>query len=166
MRLGVGNSQSYSFDIDEQFFSGIDSSEIKSGKLKSLLTLMQQDSSYIMQFSVEGFVSVICDRCLDLCKVPVQVESEIVANIGEETVFDTGSDNITVAGTDNELNISILLYELIVTSLPFKRVHNTEMGADQLCNPEMIKILNKYLVENENPTDPRWDKLKELNLKK
>jgi len=166
IRLGVENSQTYCFDINERFFSLFEEPVIKAGELQARLILTQEATSYLMQFFIEGFVQVECDRCLELCKQPVQVDTEIIANIGQETVFDTNTDNISIASTDSELDVSGLLYELIILSLPYQRIHNSEYGENQVCRPDMIEILNRYIIEEEKHIDPRWEKLQEINLKK
>lgn len=162
LRIASDTPQEFRYEIAETFFEQYSNGEIKGGNLTASVSLQKKNSAYLLHISIVGYVLVTCDRCLDLCKQAVDISEEITANVSEETLFDPGTTNICVSGQDTELNISDLLHELMVVSLPVKRIHLPKVFGED-CNPEMINILNKYItVDEETSTDSRWDKLKEL----
>ena len=63
------------------------------------------------------------------------------------------------------MNIAQYIYELIVLSVPTKRVHpnvlNGTMKSEALERLEELRINEEKTVE-ETSADPRWDKLKDL----
>ena len=73
-----------------------------------------------VECSIEGSVTVPCDRCLEALKLPV------------ETGF---SEVYTPEG--DELDLSQDVYDYVCTSLPLQRVH--EEGQ---CNQETVKYLS------------------------
>ena len=62
-----------------------------------------------------------------------------------------------LSSKEHEIDLSPYIYEYILVSLPFSRVHE-EMDD---CNPDVIKRLNELSQEapDEEPTDERWDAL-------
>jgi len=162
LRINTGTTEVFGFDIDHTFFAGFEVSELKDGVLTARVSLTRNDDSYLIGIAIKGYAEVACDRCLDLCKQSIDISDEIVADIADETNFDTGDINISVASNDNYLDMSVLFHDLIITALPVKRVHDKKMGKDQVCNPEMIKLLKQYITDEPQTRDPRWDKLNEL----
>ena len=62
----------------------------------------------------------------------------------------------------NSFNEKQHIYEYIQLALPIKRVHTDDSEGNSTCDPEMLKKLNEFIVEEENNTDPRWDELRKL----
>jgi len=66
-----------------------------------------------------------------------------------------------------EFNVAQFIYELIVLSVPNKRIHPNVV--DGTMNSEALDILSGLQVKEEKTienTDPRWDKLKNLITEK
>ena len=65
-----------------------------------------------------------------------------------------------------EVNIQQYIYELIVLSIPLKRVHpgveDGTLESDVLDKLEELSINNNENKNDEDEIDPRWDKLKNL----
>ncbi|NLA24575.1 MAG: DUF177 domain-containing protein [Bacteroidales bacterium] len=162
LQLDHGKTTVSNFKLDNAFFESIDNDELHGGEIEAEVQLTKNSNSFLLEIYIEGLVLLTCDRCLDLCKVELIADDEIIAEYAEETNFDTGKDNITVLMGETELNIKSLFRDLILTSLPVKRVHNPELGIEQVCNSEMIEILNKHIKEESDYIDPRWEKLKDL----
>ena len=53
------------FDLDNQFFSALDGSEVKQGSLHVSVSIRKMTGFYELLFHTEGTVTVTCDRCLD-----------------------------------------------------------------------------------------------------
>ena len=66
-------------------------------------------------------------------------------------------DLIILRNDDYKINIADTLYELIMVSLPMKKVHQ---NSDD-CNSEVVEKINIEEQKNEE-TDPRWAALNKL----
>ena len=51
---------------------------------------------------------------------------------------------------------------MIVLAFPTKRQHQLNAINDEECNKEMVNLINKYSVKENNNIDPRWEALKKL----
>jgi DUF177 domain-containing protein len=85
--------------------------------------------------------------------------------VGGSDSEDEDDDIITIAANEHELDLSQYIYEYITLSLPIKRVHPEDEKGNSTCNKEVLKKLEKFLIEEENKnTDPRWNGLKNIKL--
>ena len=70
----------------------------------------------------------------------------------------------------HEIDISQFIYELIILSVPTKKVHpkvlDGTMNSEALDKLKELEITENKSSENEDNTDPRWDKLKSLITEK
>lgn len=173
----------YEFDIDKTFFEGIENSLIEDGNVRAHLSLEKKETMMIAEFSVEGTVNTVCDRCNDPIELPVQGNYRIIYKFGNEISDD---ENLIVLDPDAyELNVIAPIYELLCVSLPARILH--QPGE---CNEEMMALYNSYTInagqpdeddedwddeddsdpddndpedDDDKPIDPRWSALKNLN---
>jgi len=162
--LKEGNHQ-FDFELDDKFFDKFDNSEVKKGSLKGKVILTKQSTLMILEFAVKGTVELMCDRCLDQYNQKINNNSKLFVKFGleEEELSD---DVIVVSFEDHQINVAQFLYELVILGLPIKHVHPNKNGKS-ICDPEMIKKLGEYLVDEdseqiEEPVDERWNELKKL----
>jgi len=158
--LNIGIHQ-YNWEIDKRFFEEIENSGVYDADLKTELTFEKQERMFVLQFAIAGSVTVKCDRCLDGLKYPVNIEQKVYVKFGEEDMDET-EEIIIIPETDYQIDISRLIYEFIELSLPMQKVHGDDESGKSRCNAEMISKLNEH--SGKRKTDPRWDKLKNLNL--
>ncbi|MBI2258442.1 MAG: DUF177 domain-containing protein [Flavobacteriia bacterium] len=136
--LKVGKHE-FLFDINDSFFDDYEFSLIKKGQLKVKLFLEKKENMLVADFTMKGVVETICDCCNDVLSLPVKNTSKLIYTIGLE---DFSDDNITVLHPDDfEIDVKYPIYELISLSLPSKKKHTKGF-----CNPEMIEIMRKYMV--------------------
>ena len=164
--LKVGK-HSFNFEIDSTFFDEFEESEIKKGNLQVEVLLNKQSLMLELAISLEGNVEVICDRCLENFDLPISFNGSLYVKFGENKAED-GDDIIFLPIDESEINIAQYLYESICLSLPIQRYHGMN-GTKTKCNKEMIKKLKSYLsnsTKKEEPeeSDPRWNKLKDIEL--
>ena len=151
------------FDLDNQFFSALDGSEVKQGALHVSVSIRKMTGFYELLFHTEGTVTVTCDRCLDDMPQPIEAENRLVVKLG--AVYSEEDDVITVSEDEGILDTSWLIYEFIVLAIPIKHVH-----APGKCNPAMSQVLEELSADrssdeaSDQPIDPRWSEL--LKLKK
>jgi uncharacterized protein len=153
----------FDFEIGDEFFEDFEESEIKEGRLSSVVELVKRSSHLELSVKISGTVLVSCDRCLEMFDWPIESENRLLVKLGK-SISDDDPDIISLPSDEHELDIKQYLYEYIHLALPIKRVHPDDKNGKSTCNPEMLKKLRELLVdeENEQTTDPRWDELKKL----
>ena len=152
------------FDLDNRFFTALDNSELRQGTLHVSVSIRKATGFFELQFHTEGTVTVTCDRCLDDMDQPISTDNRLVVKLG--TVYSEEDDVITVPEDEGILDTSWLIYEFIMLAIPIKHVH-----APGKCNPAMSKVLEELSTDRSSdevsnqPIDPRWSKLAEIQIK-
>ena len=158
--LGITN---YEFVVEDWFFENYEYWEIKKGKIKVDLSLNKEERMYILHFKLDGYVTLICDRCADFYNQTIKGEDELIIKVGNKDYGDV--ENIVALQEHNQsYDISQNIYENIILLIPMQHIH----PSDSECNKEVIKLLNKFSPKPQNPkeTDPRWEDLKKLKFNK
>ena len=151
----------YDFGISREFFEQFEESEVKEGKLAVKVEADKRSSHIVLVITVEGTVSISCDRCLGIFQHPLSCENRLLVKFGK-THDDSDPDIITVPSDENELDLTQFLYEYILLALPIQRVHPDDENGNSACDPEMLNKLKEHVVNEEDRNDPRWDDLKKL----
>jgi Predicted metal-binding, possibly nucleic acid-binding protein len=158
--LSIGK-HSFQYEIKDDFFAGMDYSEVKEGDVKINLDVEKEETMMTLNFSFEGSVRVPCDRCGDDFDLPISGNEIFFIKFGAEPCEE--SENVVVIPADqHDFDLSNLIYEYIILSLPIQRVHD-----EGECNPEVLKLLQsqeEVVPEDKDETDPRWAALKGLKL--
>ena len=148
----------YEFEIRALFFDQFEYSEIEKSDVIVKLTLHRESAMIILEFSLQGTVAVMCDRCSDFFDIPIKGKYRLIVKFGEEKHEET-DEIIIIPYTDSALDITQYIYEYINLLLPKSRVH-----FEGQCNSEVIQKLDELAsdIKPGNTVDPRWDALKEL----
>jgi uncharacterized metal-binding protein YceD (DUF177 family) len=85
-----------------------------------------------LTIDIVGEVICECDRCLEDCPIDVDYSGELVVKFSDE-IDDYDGEVMWISPSEDILNLTQYIYESIVLSLPYRRVH--EEGE---CNPEML----------------------------
>ena len=141
--MGVGNKFSidymslssgihtFDFEVDDALFAEMESNEIKGGDCKVHACINCSDAKLDVNVVISGSVVVECDRCLEDCSIPVEFSGLLTVRFSD-LQHDYDGDVMWIAKGD-QLSLKQYIYESIVISLPYRRVH--EEGG---CNPEMV----------------------------
>ena len=152
------------YDLDNGFFESLDGSDLNSGSVHVSVSIRKATGFFELLYHTEGTVTVTCDRCLDDMDQPIETDSRFVVKLG--TVNSEEGDVIIVDEDEGIIDTSWLIYESIVLAIPIKHVH-----APGKCNPAMSQVLEELSADRSSdevsnqPVDPRWSKLAELNIK-
>ena len=95
----------FDFEIDDLFFDSLEYSDIKKGSLKAKVYLNKKSTFLELDFKIDGYVELICDRCLDEYKQPVSYEGKLYVKFSEKE-DELADDVICLLPTDHELDIS------------------------------------------------------------
>jgi uncharacterized protein len=152
----------FEFMVDDKFFKEFDLSEISEGKVKVELQMDKQSTMIVLDFAINGYVTCVCDRCLEEYPENISGNEQIIVKFNEDKSED--SDEIKVLSpSEHHIDISQDIFEFITLMLPYKKVHPLDKKGKSACDPEIIKILENLNVQNN--IDPRWDELKKISIK-
>ena len=158
--LALGK-HSFQYEVSDEFFSGMDYSEIQHGKVSVNLDIDREETMLVLTFDIEGTVRVMCDRCADEFDLPIESNQVFYIKLGTENAEE--SDDVMVMPADqHDFDLTSLIYEFIILSIPMHRVH-----PEGECNQEVIDRLNgmqEVAEEDEESIDPRWAALKDIKL--
>ena len=122
-----------------------------------------------LNFNLNGYVNVDCDTSLEPYEQEVKGNLPLVIKFGPE-YNDDDDDMVIIPHEYHEIDISQFIYELIILSVPTKKVHpkvlDGTMNSEALTKLKELEIKENKSSENEDITDPRWDKLKSLITEK
>lgn len=156
LKLGVHR---YDFDIDSSFFASFENPLIDQGHFDVALELEKATNMLILRFTSSGVVDDFCDRCGDPLSVKCHAEDEVIVKFGEETLME-GDEIMVLSNDTHEIDVTQLIYEMLVLNLPGKKVH----ARLEDCNQEVLAQLARAKEEAaaKKEADPRWDALKKL----
>jgi len=156
----------FEYHIDNTFFEAFNYDEFESSSVKVSLNFIKKSTLFELTFTGKGAVEVPCDVSNELYNQNIQAVLPLVVKFGSE--FNDENEEVLILPHEAyEFNVAQFIYELIVLSVPNKRIHPKVV--DGTMNSEALDILSGLQVKEEKTienTDPRWDKLKNLITEK
>jgi uncharacterized protein len=152
----------FDYVITNAFFDEFEYSLVKKGDLQCRVEMEKQETMLILNFHINGNISMACDKCLAEYPQPVDIHEQQIAKFSEEGI-DESEEIITLTKNEHEINVAGLIYEYVNVAAPFIAVCSDE-GNTPYCDKEMIARLNQ-LSDNsgqDEKADPRWDVLKKI----
>ena len=158
-------SHLFEYEIDNTFFEAFGFNDFNSSLLSVHLTFVKKSSLFELNFIAKGTINVDCDISLEPYDQKIEGNFPLIVKFGPE--YNDDNDEILILPhEDYEINVSQFIYELIILSVPSKKIHPKVI--DGTINSEAIKKLKELQIGEENSTekeetvDPRWHKLKDL----
>ncbi|MBC5862191.1 YceD family protein [Flavobacterium turcicum] len=156
----------FEYQISNAFFEIFDYDEYQNSDIKVNVVLDKKSTLLELNFKHKGTVNVPCDLTGEDFDLPVKGKMKLIVRFGEE--FNNDNEELLILPHGEfEVNIAQYIYEMIVLSVPFKRVHPGIK--DGSLNTEALTKLNELSINEEKQEyneeeniDPRWDKLKKL----
>ena len=153
---------SFSFALETKFFEYFGFEDFHKTALEGKLTLDKKASFLELHFEVRGKVLVSCDVSTELFNHTLETNFDVIVKFGNSS--DTDPDEILMIPEGSyQINVAQYFYEMVVLSLPLKRVHpgirNGTLKNDILSKLEQLDPQNKKPATHK---DPRWEKLKSL----
>lgn len=155
----------FDFDITKSFFDCFDYEEFNESNVKTTLVFDKKTTLMELNFHIEGWVNVNCDLTNELYNQPVSGNFDLVVKFGQE--FNNENEAILILPHgEYEVNVAQYIYELIILSVPLKRIHpGVKDGSLKSEVLEKLEELSPKQLDEKNNTDeidPRWDTLKKL----
>ncbi len=150
----------YNYQIDNKFFESFTLVDFLDANVNAKLDLQKKTTLLDLNFSIEGKVLVNCDVSGEEYWQEITGDLEIIVKFG--TKYNNDDEVVLILPhSAYDLNVAQYFYELIVFSIPIKRVQPSNKN-------ETLKLDLKKLEDSEKNNikkqeiDPRWEKLKEL----
>lgn len=175
--IGLKNGEhTFEYQIGSDFFKNYDYDDFNRIEANISVLLNKKATLLEVNFKAKGVVNVPCDVTNEDFDLPIENEFNLVVKFGEE--FNDDHDEILILPMNEyEINLSQYIYELLVLSIPVKRV-SPEAAEDEDFDEEEFDFLfgdededNEMEESQEEETtsdsdqadiDPRWEKLKKL----
>ena len=162
LKLG---KHSFQYQIDNKFFEYFSFHEFESSNIIVDVLLEKKTTLLELAFHSKGTVNTLCDVSLEPFDLEVEGTFSLVVKFGE--VYNDDNEEILILPHEEyQINLAQYIYELIVLSIPSRRVHPKVMDgtleSDALKKLKELEVRNETSTEKESSVDPRWDKLKDL----
>ena len=153
----------FEFEINKAFFDKFEFDEFNDVNVKVNVVLEKKSTMLELNFKHKGTVNVPCDLTNEDFDLPVKGKLNLIVKFGDE-YNDENEEILVVPHGEYQIDVSQYIYEMIVLSVPSKRVHPGVK--DGTLNPEILNKLEELAPKEEHKeetnTDPRWDELKKL----
>ncbi|ATA81333.1 hypothetical protein CGC53_02685 [Capnocytophaga leadbetteri] len=155
-------SHQFDYHIDKHFLELFAFDEVND--IDQTVTVLLEKKSNLMElhFSSKGTVNVNCDLSNEPFDLAVSGTLFLVVKFGEE-YNDEDEELLILPQGEHQLNVAQYIYELIVLSIPAKRVHPDVLSGKM--HSEVLDRLEALAPKEYHPTetvDPRWESLKNL----
>lgn len=169
--LKLGKHQ-FEYLIDNSFFEIFDFSDYEQSAIKVSVVLEKKANFLELNFKHAGTVRVPCDLTGEEFDLPIKGKIKLIVRFGE-TFNDDNEELLILPFGEFELDIAQYIYEMVVLSVPQKRVHpgvkEGTLHSEAYEKLKMMSVNIKPTAKNkedkekkQDNIDPRWDKLKQL----
>ena len=161
--LKIGKHQ-FDYQLDNTFFKHFDYDEFNDASIKVNIVLEKKTTMLELDFKHKGTVNVPCDVSGEEFDLPIKGKLKLLIKFGDE-VNDENEELLILPHGEFEVNVAQYIYESIVVSMPFRRIHT---GIKDGSLSEVVDKLNSLapgenkLEEHKGDIDPRWENLKKL----
>jgi uncharacterized metal-binding protein YceD (DUF177 family) len=166
--LKLGKHQ-FEYQISNAFFEIFDYNEFQNSDIKVNVVLEKKSTMLELSLKHIGTVNVPCDLTSEDFDLPVKGKMKLIVRFGE--MYNNDNEELLILPHGEfEMDIAQYLYEMIVLSVPLRRVHPGIK--DGSLNTEALTKLKELTIkeqkkehkqeQKEENIDPRWDKLKQL----
>lgn len=154
----------FDYDIKKTFFDCFEYDEFNDSSVNILLVFVKKTTLLELSFKATGYVNLFCDVSNEPYNQSIESSFDLVVKFGESYNDDNESLLILPHGA-YEINVAQFIYELVVLSIPQKRLHpGLKDGTLKSEILESLKDLSPDRLDNKSEwdIDPRWEKLKKL----
>ncbi len=163
--LKIGKHE-FQYKLGNEFFEHFGYEDFNSAAIK--VDVVFDKKAHLLEFEIKhkGTVNVPCDISNEMFDLKIKGTINIIVKFGDE-FNDDNETLLIVPHGEYQVDISQYIYESIILSVPFKRVHPGIK--DGTLESEAMEALEKYApnskqeeVKEDKDLDPRWDNLKKL----
>ena len=152
----------FDYIINNSFFEVYPYEDILDADINVHLNFIKKSTLFELGFTAIGNVKVFCDISNESYLQPIEGALDLVIKFGDD-YNNENEDILIIPYGEYEVDIDQYLYEMIVLSIPLKKIHpgiiDGSLKTDIL---DKLEELQPNKEQNNNSIDPRWDKLKGL----
>ncbi len=162
--LKIGKHQ-FDYQIDNTFFKNFDYDEFNDVSVKVDIVLEKKSTMLELDFKHKGTVNVPCDVSGEEFDLPIKGKLKLLVKFGD-AFNDENEELLILPHGEYQVDVSQYIYELIILSVPLRRVHPGVKDGSLSDVIEKLESLspkeNKKEEQQNNDIDPRWENLKKL----
>ena len=156
----------FDYQIDKTFFEHFEYDDFNDVKIKTDLVFEKKTTLLELHFKISGTVNVNCDISNEPYDQKIKGNFDLVVKFGDE-YNDEHDEILIIPHAEYEINIAQYIYELIILSVPAKRIHpGINDGSLQTDILKKLEELSPQGTDNKKKKieeiDPRWNTLKKL----
>lgn len=155
----------FEYQIDIKFFEHFEYDEFNNSNIKTTIVFEKKTTLLELNFKISGVVNVNCDLTNEPYNQKIKGEFDLVVKFGDE-YNDEYEDILIIPHGEYEINVAQYIYELIILSVPIKKVHpgvkDGTLQSDILKKLEELSPKGLEEKEQTEDVDPRWNTLKKL----
>lgn len=162
--LKLGKHQ-FDYQITQKFFDAYEYCDFENCAVDVRVTLDKKTTFMELTFKHKGTVLVPCDVTGEMFNLPIKGAIKVLVKFGD--AFNNENEELLILPHgEHQIDITQYVYELIVLSVPQKRVHpgvkegTMKNEALERLSVNSVKEVKEEIKEEH--IDPRWDKLKQL----
>jgi uncharacterized metal-binding protein YceD (DUF177 family) len=154
----------FDYQIDNAFFEAFNYDEYNNANVNVTVILDKKSTMLELAFKIKGAVNVNCDLSNEPYDQKIKSTLNLIVKYGDE-YNNENEDLLIIPHGEHTINISQYIYEMIILSVPAKRIHpgikDGSLSSAIIEKLEELQPTEDKINKNEE-TDPRWDKLKKL----
>ncbi|TSA35949.1 MAG: DUF177 domain-containing protein [Porphyromonadaceae bacterium] len=136
----------FEFELVDTFFGLFPESEIQKADVLVKIEMIRQERQLEFSFTLDGWVALPCDRCLEEYEQPITGEFRLYGRFGHGNKEDE-FDVVWLPNEAYQFDLSQYLYEYVILSLPMRKVHPDKAGGKPGCDPVMLDLLKNLSVK-------------------
>lgn len=140
---------SFLFTIDGELFRENNFADIHDADLKAVVTFTKNSPILMFNFTIEGTLTVTCDRCGDDFKLSTKLERQLIVKTDSREHREE-DEMVSLTSSENDIDIAPFVYQYVVLALPMQRLHGNDKEGNSQCNAEILKKLKKLEVKKSN----------------
>ena len=154
----------FEYEIDKKFFDFFEYEDFNDIDASVNVVLNKKSRFLELHLKAKGTINVNCDLTNEPYNQDIENAFDLVVRFGDK-FNDENEEILIIPHGEYEINIAQYIYELIVLSMPSKRIHPGII--DGTLNSEILDKLEELSPKgndesNKGEIDPRWNTLKKL----
>ena len=144
----AAGKKTFLWQAGKAFFGEFDNTDIQDADIRVEAVLEKAGKDLLVDLTLDGTVTVICDRCLSPLALPVEASPRFVIRFDPSAPEMEGDREVLVAEDPSVLDMHQVVYDYVYMSLPIQRVH-----PEGECDPETVKYLSEGEPVEEDPKE-------------
>ncbi len=162
---------SWTHHIDSFFLAQFEAALIQTAQVEVQVQMEKRMHLLIFDFTMQGTIPTDCDTCGQPFLLNINNEEQLLVKMVSQAIVSDEPDVMYVEFGSSHVHIAQYIYEMLMLAIPMRKTHPLDENDEPTCAPEILKLLNNNIADDENePTEDLphsvWDALKGLKNKK